>query len=202
MIDRGIAGTAVQASRADESKLQDRDRAAGCAALRALTKRIKLMCPPDTDPEKEFERVDHIVRSTVGWETTAPGMTEEERFMEFCANWQDTGWIPDQGILERCYQDAEHWGIYHLGFRNRWDLQDYLRFLSLLGHLQKEVGRCSIMLPVKRIAEIIGIQSGTVASYCRWADKDGFLEVAAPEVPGIRATKFRFDVNQFPELLN
>ena len=86
-------------------------------------------------------------------------------------------------------------------FRRRHS-KDYRRFISLAGWLQVIVGAEPIVLPVKRIAELLGLKSHrNVSNFRQWAVADGLLEEVCK---GSKAAKmagaFVFDVESFPVL--
>ena len=80
----------------------------------------------------------------------------------------------------------------------------YQLFISIAGWLQRLQGEASIMLPVKKLANKLGVTANTISIYRKWAKDEGLLVEAEAYVrPGRgrgQATQFRFAIEMFPEL--
>jgi hypothetical protein len=75
----------------------------------------------------------------------------------------------------------------------------YVRFVSLAGHLQRARAPGQwILLPVHRLASMLGVTARMVSQYRRWATEEGILREVQPHSrPDKRATRFIFNLDQF-----
>jgi hypothetical protein len=72
----------------------------------------------------------------------------------------------------------------------------YERFIGFCYHLQRIVGDAPIYLSVRSIGAALGVKSGTISHYRKFAEKDGYLAKVKDHTfnsrASSRATEFRF----------
>ncbi len=120
---------------------------------------------------------------------------------EFIDAWERIRLVPGRTPLEQARRQALERPIEFRDGMLTCDTEGYRDFLSLAGWLQVAVGSAEILLPVEKIAVLLGCKHMSVSRYRRWAIKDGFLrEVEAYQVKQRKATKFLFDVRRVPML--
>jgi len=68
----------------------------------------------------------------------------------------------------------------------------YKKFIAFAALLQSEMGERNILLPVERLARLMGLEPVTISRYRRWGVEDRFLLEISPAVRGSRATEFQF----------
>lgn len=172
------------------------------SALWTFTRHIKSHCTEGETPEEVFDEVDALVRGHGGWSEIAPELDAEEIFLEFTSNWRDSRYRTDENALDRANRAAQLRPLSHKRFSGNERLEGYGESISLAGWLQKQVGNGPIMLPVEPVGRVLDKAPKTVTRYRQRAQDDGFLIVAVRHFPGKLATKFRFAVEEFPELAN
>ena len=203
MLSVEIVKTAIAAHNADRIKgFRSSSNTPYRTELWTFTRYIKSGCQPDSNPETIFDEVDRWIQQTGGWEQIVPNLDSEEIYLEFVSNWRDIRHRTDDSALDRAYRAAQLQPLSHKRYSQNKRLQGYAEFISLAGWLQKQVGNAPIMLPVERVADLLGKTPRTVCRYRQRAlpDGDGFMIEVVHHVPGRLATKFRFAVEQFPEL--
>jgi len=77
--------------------------------------------------------------------------------------------------------------------------QVYERFLGVAGWLQVVVGAGPILLPGRRLGELLGVKQQTVSNYVQWAIADNFLRLVQPAAPREKlAAAYVFNVGRCP----
>jgi hypothetical protein len=133
------------------------------------------------------------------------GLSMDDVQAEFFDSWGKFRYLPGDTPLEGALELALQNPLELREGHRRAALAGYVRFLSLAGWLQVEMGDRNILLPVMTVAELLGVKHPTISRYRHWAMEDGFLiQKKAHRKPqgGYQgdATEFRFDVSQFPIL--
>lgn len=194
--------TAIAAHKADNIKDYQHKGDPYRTEIWTFTRNIKSSCSPDSNPDKIFDEVDSLIEKCGGWEQVAGKLDDEEIYLEFISNWREIKYRTDESILYRVYLEAKLAPLSHECYAQNARLGGYAEFISLAGWLQKAVGNCPIMLPVERVGELLDKDPKSITRYRQKAFADGFLFLVSRHLPGRLATKFRFDVDQFPELMN
>lgn len=172
--------------------------------LWSFTKSIKTTCKPGSDAEVVFKMVNQAVMASGGWDEIVPGMGPQEIYAEFINSWNDIKFRDGESYLDWAYAKAKQTPLRHEKYTGNSNKAGYAEFISLAGWLQVVRGDRDIMLPLKQVAEILGISTRMVTNYLRWAGtkkgEDGFLIPIDLDVRPGKAAKYRFATIQFPEL--
>jgi hypothetical protein len=73
----------------------------------------------------------------------------------------------------------------------------YARFCAIAGWLQTLRGDQPIVLPVEKLASVLGVSPRSITSLRQLAIRAGILEEVAPYKKGLKATQFKFAVERF-----
>ena len=202
MVKTAILEAAIAAHSKDSFRLSPGGDSPYRTPLWSFVRHIKSHCDEGQQPEDVFEDVDQLIESFGGWGQIAGDLDIEEVYLEFLSNWRDVKYLLDEGILARAYRVAELRPLRHKRYDNNPRLAGYAELVSLAGWLQHDVGNSRIMLPIEHVAETLQKAPRTITRYRQQAVADEFLREIKKHVPNRLATLFRFDVDQFPELLN
>jgi hypothetical protein len=129
----------------------------------------------------------------------------EDAESEFMDLWEKIRYVPGAGPLENALEAAEADPLsLSAEVRDRRSA-GYPVFVSLAGHLQVCMGARTILLPVEKVAPLLGVKAMTISRYRHWAIEDGFLRETKEHSfrkKGQRdtATEYVFDVTLFPIL--
>jgi len=194
---------AIDAHRAD--RIKDKPVGSGGpwrSTLWTFTRKIKSrVTDPKAAAEGVFKIVDGIITKGGGWSEIVPGMDSEEIYLEFISNWSDIKFREGEGVLDRAYAKAKRNPLRHKKYTGNSHLTGYAEFISLAGWLQVEVGEADIVLPLKLVAKLRGVTTRTVTLHIKKGLMDTFLiPVDLKTYPG-KAPTYRFDADQFPELI-
>jgi len=137
-----------------------------------------------------------------GWELLETELEFEEIYFEFVCNWDAVRFRIGETALENAIAKADSYPLRpsrsskHPGY-----LQRYARFISIAGWLQATMGDRPILLPVEKLAAVVGGSPMAITRYRQTAVADGYLRIVGQHVysKGL-ATEFRFDVSRFPGL--
>jgi hypothetical protein len=106
--------------------------------------------------------------------------------------WDRVRYLLGQDPLDVAMELARRVPLNSEGDSRKWT-REYDQFLSLAGWLQVAMGNRSILLPVERVGELLGVKARTVSRYRDWACADGVLVKVKGACKG-RAAEFQFNV--------
>jgi hypothetical protein len=130
----------------------------------------------------------------------------EDAKVEFLDVWNKIRFLPGYWPLMNACEQAKRTPLKLPEDKLARRTPGYALFISIAGWLQVSMGARPIMLPVREMADWLGVQPMTISRYRWWAVEDGFLEQVRPhEFHGEgqranKATEFVFDVFLFPAL--
>jgi hypothetical protein len=125
--------------------------------------------------------------------------------IEFIDVWDRIKWLPGQSWLDAAWQSAK-------GSELERQIRDlpqchtkkYGSFLALAAELQALCGDEPILLPVRKIGELLGLDKTTITRCRKFATSQGLLRVVTPHHFGSGrklATELRFDRQRLESLL-
>jgi hypothetical protein len=123
--------------------------------------------------------------------------TEDEILLDFQHSWDNVRHVPGADILADALRLADQHPLQTVNDRGKL----YSRFVAMAFQLQKLNGEKAIMLPVERIAKLLGCTAKTVSHLRQFAVKDGYLVQSADYSFGRqgiknKATEFRFSLQE------
>jgi hypothetical protein len=119
--------------------------------------------------------------------------TEDEILLDFQHSWDNVRHVPGANILADALRLADQHPVQTANDRGKL----YSRFVAMAFQLQKLNGEKVIMLPVERVARLLGCPTRTISHMRHFGMEDGYLVQSADYSFGRRgvknkATEFRF----------
>ena len=171
--------------------------------LWTFTRVLKSHFCEGAEPDDVFwEIVVPEIERRGGWEILDTCLDAEEIYLEFVCNWDAVRYRIGQTPLSNASMMAEEHPLEPRRASKRPDfLKRYARFVSIAGWLQVSMGNNPILLPVSKLADLLGVRPMTITRYRQTAIRDGYLKVVSEHVYSKgRATEFLFDVSRFNPL--
>jgi hypothetical protein len=153
---------------------------------------------PDIEGLNAFEAFSVLEQCLKSWEVEGKGDIWKSLFPasddpkeEFLYTWERVKWPRNE--LSRARASAQAFPLKP----ERCYSQKYGEFISLAGHLQREVSG-SILLPCLKLSEMLRCAPMAVSRYRTWAQADGLLRLTRRGIKAQRkADEFVFAVEQF-----
>jgi len=171
--------------------------------LWSFARAIRSCFPEEAEADTVFwNRVSPEIERRGGWGILETYLDVDEIYTEFICNWHAVRYRIGETPLGNAIQKAERFPLRPWRAKgHRVRLSRYSRFVSIAGWLQVSMGDCPILLPVGKLAELIGVSPMQVTRYRQMAQLDGYLRiVCGHNYTRRKATEFRFDVTRFPVL--
>lgn len=151
--------------------------------------------------EKLLQEWDEFPSSADPWKVRFPEAADGDAArLDFMVSWNAVRHVPFRDVLANALHLADKRPLAPAYERGRL----YKRFMSLAGWLQVLLAGNSILLPTRKLAELLGCDQRTVSRLRKLAVEDGFLTPIREHCyrPGGKseATEFRFATERFPEL--
>jgi hypothetical protein len=173
--------------------------------LWTLTRVVKSHFTEKADADAVFwELIEPEIERRGGWEILDVWLDVEEIYFEFVCNWDAVRYKIGETPLGNALEKAEAHPLRpRRSTRYPEFLARYSRFVSVAGWLQVAMGNRPILLPVAKLAVMLGVKPMTITRYRQTAERDGYLRVVKEHsYSKSRATEFFFDVTRFEVLRN
>lgn len=173
-------------------------------ALWTFTRAMRSCYTERAEAEAVFFRVQEEIERRGGWDVLDTDLTAEDIYFEFISNWDRVRYKIGETPLGNALGKAKAFPLVPArASRHREFLASYSRFISIAGWLQVTMGDRSILLPVGKLSETLGVAPMTITRYRQTAEADGLLSIVKQHTYSKgEATEFRFNVAAFPILLD